>query len=48
MSGQPAPSKRSSTRARDALGGIDILVNNATGYGFSDQPEACARASTST
>lgn len=21
-------------------GGIDILVNNATGYGFSDQPEA--------
>jgi 3-oxoacyl-[acyl-carrier protein] reductase len=26
--------------ARDALGGVDILVNNATGYGFSDQPEA--------
>jgi 3-oxoacyl-[acyl-carrier protein] reductase len=22
------------------LGGIDILVNNATGYGFNDQPEA--------
>ena len=26
--------------AREALGGVDILVNNATGYGFADQPDA--------
>jgi 3-oxoacyl-[acyl-carrier protein] reductase len=26
--------------AADALGGIDVLVNNATGYGFSEDDEA--------
>ena len=38
--GQPGAIETFLDAARDALGGIDILVNNATGYGFSDQPEA--------
>ena len=38
--GQPGAIETFLDAARDALGGIDILVNNATGYGFNDPPEA--------
>jgi 3-oxoacyl-[acyl-carrier protein] reductase len=38
--GQPGAIEAFLDAARAALGGIDILVNNATGYGFNDQPEA--------
>jgi 3-oxoacyl-[acyl-carrier protein] reductase len=30
--------------AHGALGGVDILVNNATGYGFNDEPDAWRRS----
>src|SRR5262245_15561298 len=36
--GQPGEVEAFLDSAREALGGIDILVNNATGYGFKDDP----------
>src|SRR4029077_7657807 len=38
--GQPGGIETFLDAPRDARGGIDILVNNATGYGFNDPPEA--------
>jgi NAD(P)-dependent dehydrogenase (short-subunit alcohol dehydrogenase family) len=38
--GQPGAVEGFLEAAREALGGIDILVNNATGYGFKDDEEA--------
>ena len=34
--------------AAEALGGIDVLINNASGYGFADTEEDWRRSSTST
>jgi 3-oxoacyl-[acyl-carrier protein] reductase len=46
--GQPGAIDTFLDAARDVLGGIDILVNNATGYGFNDPPRPGGSALTST
>ena len=41
---QAAPSQRYVAAAADSLGGIDILVNNASGFGTTDDEAGWARS----